>query len=180
MRSIFLSRIALTMMIILLSTTSCVKAYVQSVGGEIVRSSDRIFLTDLNTAWQSILDALKNSQIDIANKEGGYIQTKWRDNTSEKNFSDSFGGAQSYLKAQYRFKITTSVGFHNDLDSVKIQVLKEQLIQKDVLEGWRPTESDNVDENTLLYRIGRMIFIRMKLASLDEQKIREDLEDSKL
>jgi len=52
------------------------------------------------------------------------------------------------------------------------------MVQRDVLEGWRPTETDTVDENTLLYRIGRIIFIRMKIAYLEEQKTQKAIENS--
>jgi hypothetical protein len=163
---------------IALGISGCVTAYTQSVGGNTAQNFDRIYLTDFNTAWQAALDSLKNSQLDISNREGGYIQTKWTDNTAEKNFADSFGSADAYLKAQYRFRITVSKGFYNGHESVKVSSIKEQLVQRDVLEGWRPIETDSVDETTLLYRIGRLIFIRMKIAKMEEEKTKKELESS--
>jgi hypothetical protein len=61
---------------------------------------------------------------------------------------------------------------------VRISVQKEQLVQRDVLEGWRPIETDSIDEKTLLYRVGRIIFIKMKLAYLEEEKTRKSIESS--
>ncbi|MEK6706248.1 MAG: hypothetical protein AABZ06_10710 [Bdellovibrionota bacterium] len=151
----------------------CLKAYKQSVNGDTMKVFGRIYRTDFNTAWQAVLDALKQNAHDVVNRDGGFIQTKWTDNTSEKNFTDSFGNADSYLKAQYRFIVNVAKGFYNGQQSVKVTVQKEQLIQRDVLEGWRPVETDSIDENTLLYRIERLIYIRHRLAQLDDEKAKE-------
>ena len=159
-------------------SASCVSAYKQSVGDDTAQVHQRIYLTDFNTAWQAVLDALKNARQDVSNREGGFVQTKWTDNTSEKNFVDSFGGQDSFLKSQYRFRINVAKGFYNGQPSVKVSVQKEQLVQRDVLEGWRPIETDMTDENTLLYRIGRIIFIRMKMAYLEEEKTKKAIENS--
>jgi hypothetical protein len=156
----------------------CVTAYRQSIGSDTSQIFQRIYLTDFNTAWQGVLDSIKNSRLDVSNREGGFIQTKWTDNTSEKNFVDSFGEQDSYLKAQYRFRINVAKGFYNGQPSVKVSVQKDQLVQRDVLEGWRPIETDTTDEQTLLYRIGRIIFIRMKVAYLEEQKTKKAIENS--
>lgn len=158
--------------------SGCISAYKKTVGSDTTQFVRRIYLTDMNTAWQSALDALRNSVLDITNRESGFIQTKWTDNTAEKNFSDSYGGVSAYLKAQYRFKVSLSKGFYNGQPSVKISVVKEQLIQTDVLEPLHPIETDLIDENTLLYRIGRRIFIRMKISKMEEEKVKREIEEA--
>ncbi len=163
---------------LLLFCSACISAYTKSVGGESTQVFERIYLTDFNTAWQSVLDAIKNSHLDVSNREGGFIQTKWTENTAEKNFADSFGNADAYLKAQYRLRISVSKGFYNGQPTIKVSVLKEQLVQRDVLEGWRPISTDAIDETTLLYRIGRIIYIKMKIAKLEEDKAKKEIENS--
>jgi hypothetical protein len=160
-----------------LATLGCQTAYRQSVGaGDPPPYVSRIFLTDFNVAWQSILDALKHSPLDVSNREGGFVQTKWTDNTAERNFVDSFGLQDTYLKAQYRFRVTVAKGFYNGQASVRVQVHKDQLVERDVLEGWRhAADEEPTDENTLLYRIGRLINMKMKLGMLEEQKTKESL-----
>ena len=155
--------------------TACVSAYQQSLGGDPNHVFDRMYFTDLNTAWQSALEALKNSRIDVSNQEGGFLLTKWTDNTAEKNLSDSFGGTHAYVKAQYRFRVSVAKAFHKMKTSIKVSVQKEQLVQKDILEGWQPIETDSVDETTLLYRIGRIIYIKMKIAKIEEEKTKNEL-----
>ncbi len=161
-----------------LSASSCVSAYKQTIGGDTTATFSRIYLTDFNTAWQSVLDSLKASRLDVSNREGGFIQSRWTENTAEKNFVDSFGGADAFLKAQYRFRVNVAKGFYNGRPSVKVTVQKEQLVQRDVLEGWKGAETDTIDENTLLYRIGRLIFIRMRMAQIEEEKTRRAIENS--
>jgi hypothetical protein len=156
----------------------CATAYRQSLGGVLLKVHSQIYVTDFNTAWQSVLDALKSNVIEVSNREGGFIQTKWTDNTAEKNFVDTFGPQNTYLKAQYRFRITVAKGIYDGEQAIKVTVQKEQLVQKDVLDGWRPVETDLIEEKTLLYRIGRLIYIRMKLAAMEEERIQRELEQS--
>lgn len=168
---------ALFALFLLLGPVSCMSAYKKSVGGDTNQVFHQVFLTDFNTAWQSVLDALRSSPLDQSSRESGFIQTKWTDNTSQKNFVDSLGAGVLYLKAQYRFQVTVAKGFYNGEPSVKVTIEKEQLVQSDVLEGWRSLQTDALDENTLLYRIGRLIFIRTKLAKIEEEKTRQAVEN---
>ena len=161
-----------------LVATSCVSAYKETVGGETEQSFSKVYYTDFNTAWQSVLDGLKHNRLDVSNREGGFVQTKWTDNTDDKNFADSFGDADAYLKAQYRFKVTVAKSFFNGKPAIKVTVQRDQLVQRDVLEGWQPVETDQIEENTLLYRVGRLIMIKMKLAKIEEDKTRKALEST--
>ncbi|MBC7690761.1 MAG: hypothetical protein H7222_03260 [Methylotenera sp.] len=156
----------------------CMHAYRQSVGGDAQQVYSRVYLSDYNTAWQAVLDSLKSIRLDITNREGGVVQTRWIENTSEKNFTDSYGSADAYLKAQYRLRITVAKGFYNGKPSIKVTVQKDQMIQRDVLDGWKPVESDSIDENTLLYRVGRLIFMKIKIARLEEEKTKKSLQDT--
>ena len=160
------------------AASSCMSAYRKSVGASQDQVYTRIYITNFNIAWQAVLDALKNSPLDVSNREGGFVQSKWTDNTSEKNFTDSFGGAPAYLKAQYRFRVSVATAFYNGHPAVKVTTQKEQLVQRDVLESFRAVESDSIDENTLLYRIGRIIYMKMKLSHLEEEKTKKAIESS--
>ena len=156
--------------------TGCLNAYRKSIGDVDSHSFQKIFLTDMNTAWQACTEVLKNNQLDVSNKEAGFIQTKWIDNTAERNFVEFFGTPDSLLKAKFRFRLNLSSGFLNGKPSVRVAVQKEQLVQRDVLESLKPVETDGIEENTLIYRIGRVIHIRMKLAHQEEEKRKKEIE----
>lgn len=158
--------------------SGCMEAYRKSVVGQAPQVFSQILLTDADTAWAATKEALKSVRIDVDNKEGGIVQTKWTDNTNDRNFTDSFGGADVYLQAQYRFKISLAPGAYDGKPSIKINVQKDQLVKKDVLEGWKPVESDGTEEKTLLYRIGRLAFMRMKLAQQEEARKKRELEET--
>jgi len=157
----------------------CMSAYKKNVGHDTTLTFSRVYLTDFNTAWQAVLESLKAVPIDIPNRDAGFIQTRWIENTAIKNFTDSFGTADTYLKSQYRLRVSLSRGGnYNGVPAVKVTVQKDQLIQRDVLDGWRPVETDSIEENTLLYRIGRLITIKTQLTQIEEEKIKKDLEET--
>lgn len=161
------------------SQLGCMSAYEKSVGGDTEQVFSQIYVSDFNTVWLSVLTALKSSPLDIANRESGFVRTRWIDNTSERNFFDSFGTGKFYLKARYRIRVSLAKGFFNGSPSVKSSVFKEQMVQRDVLEGWQPVVTDSLEEKTLLYRIGRLIAIQKTLNEIEELKAQSTFEKSK-
>ena len=162
--------------VILAASSGCSSAYKKSQGGDPAQVFTRIYFTPLPVAWQATLEAIKSLRIDVSNREGGYIQTRWTENSAEKKFIDSYGAQNSYLKAQYRFRITVAQGFYNGESSVKVSVQKEQLVQRDILDGWQPVETDSVEEKTLLYRIGRLITIQIHKDRIETEKTENQIE----
>jgi hypothetical protein len=162
------------------ASLGCASAYKKSVGGDTEQVFSRVYMTDYNTAWQAALEALKSSPLEISNREAGFIRSKWTDNTSDRRLFESFGPGRSFLKAQFRFRVSVGKGFFENKPSVKISVQREQLVQNDVLEGWRPVVSDSIEENTLLYRIGRIILIRSKIAKMEDERKEKAIEASEL
>ncbi|MBU6376274.1 MAG: hypothetical protein KGQ59_09785, partial [Bdellovibrionales bacterium] len=86
----------------------CHSAYRRSVGANQENVFTKIFLTDANTAWIAAMESLKSYRVDIQNQKLGFIQTRWTDNTIDKNSVEVIGGAGPYLKAQYRFRVNLS------------------------------------------------------------------------
>lgn len=167
---------ASALVLVLFQLSACTTAYKRSLGANTVRTYHRVFLSDFNTVWLASLDALKNAPLDVSNREAGFLQTKWVENTEQLNFTNVFGaGPDQVLRAQFRFRISVAKGTFKEKDSVKVSVQKEQLVQKDVLDGWREQESDGVEENTLLYRIGQITVNRIRLQELQEMQIQQDL-----
>ena len=145
-------------------------------GGDINKVYSRVFLIDYNTAWQATLDALRSLEKTKQNRAGGIIQTSWTENTAERNFTDAFGGQETYLKARYRLTVAVAPGNYKGKPSVKVSVEKEQQIQRDALEGWKNVKSDTIDENTILYRLSRLIYMKVKLQKLEEQKLQQAID----
>lgn len=160
--------------------SGCSTAYRRSVGATQEQVFSRIFLTDAVTAWIAVSEALKSFRLDVSNQKAGFVQTRWTDNTADKNAADPLGGTGPFLKAQYRFKVNLAPGYIQGRgQGIRVSVLREQWVQRDVLEGWRPAETDTIEENTLLYRIGRIIAIRSEVERLERERTEKELRDLK-
>ncbi len=168
------------LIILSFSLIGCSTAYRRSVGATQEIAFSRVFLTDSVISWIAVTEALKSFRMDVVNQSGGFLQTRWTDNTVEKNAAEPLGGTGPYLKAQYRFKVNLApVYVRGRGQGLKISVLKEQWVQRDILEGWRPVETDSIEENTLLYRIGRLIAIRTELDRLERDRTERELKEFK-
>jgi hypothetical protein len=148
-------------------------AVLHQPGQESNKIYSKVFLVDYNTAWQASLDSLRSFDKTKQNRAGGIIQTSWIDNTAERAFIDAFGGQQTYIKSRYRMTMAVAPGTYKGKPSVKISIEKEQQIQRDALEGWKEVLSDAIDENTMLYRISRLIFMKVKLQKLEEARLQD-------
>jgi hypothetical protein len=137
----------------------------------------RIIKTDYNTAWLAVLEALKDVERVVTNREAGVVQTAWIDNTERKVSSEFITGGVTFMKAKYRLTVTVAPGTYKGKAAVKVSVQKEQFIQKDIMEGWTQIKSDQIEENTLLYRIGRIVLIKEKLKRLEEEKIKKAFQE---
>jgi hypothetical protein len=155
-------------------------AYIKSVGGDTDRMFSKIYVSDYPIAWDAAVEALKASPMEVVNRENGMLQTKWIDNTAERNLIDSAGSVSNYTKAQYRFRVTMAKGSFENKNSVRMTVQKEQQIQRDVLEGWRNQESDGIQERSLIYRVGKLIEFRTRTEKIESKKIKQELETDPL
>lgn len=159
-----------------IGATGCMTAYKKSVGANTQSNFNRVYATDFNTAWQAVLDSMKSVRLDVTNREAGFLQSRWMDNTKEKNFTDGDGSTDLYMRAQYRFKVTVAKGVYNGVNAIKVTVQREQFAQRDALDDFHPLESDSIEENTLLYRIGRIISVKTRLAKLEEYNTKLEIQ----
>ena len=162
----------------LLGATGCMTAYKKSVGANTDEVFSRVYRSDFNTAWQATLDALTSVRLDVTNRDSGSIQTRWIDNTVDRNMTDGDGTTSLYMKAQYRYRVTLASGEYQGDKGVKVSVQREQIVQRDALDDFRPLESDGVEEKTLLYRIGRIVAVRKRLATMEEERTNKELMNS--
>jgi hypothetical protein len=160
------------------SLSGCLSAYKKSVGGDSEHVYTKVLLAEYPIAWESAVDALKTSSMDIVNRENGTLQTKWIDNTAERNLIDAAGSVSPYTKAQYRFRVTLAKGFYDGKTSVKVSVQKEQEIERDVLEGYINQESDGIQENSLIYRISKIIQTKLKMQDIENARLKRQLKEA--
>jgi hypothetical protein len=137
----------------------------------------KTFSFDYDQTWQAALQVMQKFDLSLQSQELGTIKTRWIDNTVELNFADSFGKNESIKSA--KFKIVLNVSRQDRLTRAltKVSIYKRQMIEKEFLQGSKPERSDGTLENSLLYRIGRILTMEKELKRLKEIKSKQ-LEES--
>jgi hypothetical protein len=111
--------------------------------------------------------------MDTFNQESGVIKTRWKDNTLEINFADSFGANEAVKSAQFKLIINVVKGFRGTKEVTKVTIYKRQRVEQDFLQGWKILKSDGILEKTILYRIEQALSIQEKLQKIEDQKVKE-------
>ncbi|OUR98585.1 hypothetical protein A9Q84_04000 [Halobacteriovorax marinus] len=137
----------------------------------------KLFKTNYNQAWQAVLQVMQKYDLALQSQEGGVIKTRWIDNTLQLNFADSFGSRDSVKSARFKLIVNVVKGFSGSREVSKVTVFKRQMIEQDFLQGWKVERSDGILEQSLLYRIERVITIDNKLKKIEEKRSKE-LEES--
>lgn len=155
--------------------SSCVTAYEKTVGGDSDRVYEQVYKVDYHEMWTALGTALKEFPVETKNREAGLIVTKWVDNTSSKNFRDSYGATNAYIKAKYRLRLAVSKGFFEGLPSVQLSIQKEQLIQTDALDAFHLQPTEGIEEKSLVYRIGRVLWMQRELEQMEVRRREREL-----
>jgi len=127
------------------------------------KAYSRIFLTDFSTAWTAALEAASSGRSDTIrnnNRETGVIDTNWVDSSEPRQFLDVFSDNDFFLRSRYKMEIQVREGRKNDQPAVMVRVLKQQQQESTFLGGFQEQESDGLEENVLLYRVGRLVAIQ--------------------
>lgn len=137
----------------------------------------KVFRSDFNETWQAVLVVMRDTDLESKNQEAGILKSRWIDNTLELNFSDSFGGADSVKSAKYKIIINVIKGYRGIREVTKVSVYKRQLVERDFLQGWREVVTDQIQENTILYRIERVLAIEKQLKKIEDLRAQEAEEE---
>lgn len=137
----------------------------------------KVYKADYNKTWQAVIEVMKRFEVADTNQEAGFLKTRWQDNTLELNFTDSFGSSDAVKAARFKIVINVVKGYRASREVTKVTVFKRQLIEQDFLQGWKEIPTDGITEQTLLYRIGRIIERDNKLIEIDKAREKEQLQN---
>ena len=99
------------------------------------------------------------------------------DNTVEINFADSFGSDDTVKSARVRLVVAVTRGYKLGQEVSKVTIQKRQLIENDFLQGFKEIRTDGILEQTILYRIGRVVEIDKKITEIDKRREQEQIEN---
>ena len=171
------SRHLLTKLLLLLAISGCAGYDKFRQITEEVAMLSKVYKADYNQTWQAVLSISKRFSLAQQNQEAGYIKTRWEDNTQELNFSDSFGSSDAVKAARFKLVINVVKGYRGSREVTKVTIYKRQLIEQDFLQGWKEIPTDGIQEQTLLYRIGRFIEKDNMNREIDKAREKEQMQN---
>jgi len=135
----------------------------------------QVFRTNYEMTWSAIKNIIDtyNYSLEVSNRASGLWKTRWVDNTLEMNFSNSLKRGSGYKAAKFKLIINVVKGYRTEREVTKVFISKRQLVQKDLLQGWKVIPSDQILEKTLLYRLKRILLIEKNLEMLEKRKSKE-------
>ena len=133
----------------------------------------QVYKADYNKVWQEVMQICQGYERESYNQESGVIKTRWKDNTLELNFADSFGANEAVKSAQFKLIINVVKGYRGTKEVTKVTVFKRQRVEQDFLQGYKTLRSDGILEKTILYRLERALAIQEKLQIIEDQKAKE-------
>jgi hypothetical protein len=133
----------------------------------------QVFKADYNKVWQEVIKTTAGYEREVYNQEAGIIKTRWKDNTLELNFADSFASNDAVKSAQFKLIINVVKGYRGSKEVTKVSVFKRQRVEQDFLQGWKVIRSDGILEKSILYRIERALAIEGKLQEIEDKKSKE-------
>jgi len=135
----------------------------------------QVFKASYEMTWSAIKNVIDtyNYSLEVSNRASGLWKTRWVDNALEMNFSNSLNRGSGYKASKFKLIINVVKGYRTDREVTKVFISKRQLVQKDLLQGWKVIHSDQILEKTLLYRLKRILLIEKKLEQLEKRKSKE-------
>ena len=134
-----------------------------------VEVPNALFNADFNQVWTATVTVMKEYEIETQNQDAGIIKTRWTDNTIEMNFQDAFGSSDRIKSAKFKLAVAVNKGGTEARPQIKVFIIKKQMVEQDIFQGWKETDNDYILEKILLYRIQRVLKIDKILTSKQKQ-----------
>ena len=141
--------------------------------------ASQVYSATYAQTWQAVIFIMKKFDILKRDQVLGIIKTRWSDNTKSYNFANVFGSARDVKSARFQLQLNVTKGFQGNREVAKVTLYKRQLVEQDVLQGFKEIPSDGILEKTILYRINQLIKIEKRLDKIQKQKEKEQLESFK-
>ncbi len=129
-----------------------------------------------NQTWQAVLEIMQQYDLKTNNQEAGVVKTRWIDNTNQLNFNEAFGSQDMVKAARFKLIINVIKGFRGAREVSKVSVFKRQMVEKDFLQGWKVVRTDSILENTILYRIRRILDRERMIKKIEDKKAQQELD----
>ncbi len=134
----------------------------------------KIFPNEFSQTFHAVLQVMKKYDLTQRRPDTGVVKTAWIPNTLQMNFNDSFSGRNSVKAAKFKIIVNITKGVRRNREVSKVTIFKRQMVEQDVLQGWKVISSDGIQEKVILYRIARLLNIDSKLKKIEDMKSKEE------
>ncbi|MBK9294414.1 MAG: hypothetical protein IPM57_08205 [Oligoflexia bacterium] len=118
--------------------------------------SQRVFYDNYDKVWRAVQLALRKYPVKVNTMESGILETDYI--KGDKLFNDP-NEAKTRPGLRYKIIVRAIKGKIESKSAIKVTVLKNAEIQTDFFSGFKALGSNGLEEELLLYRIGRFIEI---------------------
>lgn len=130
-----------------------------------------VFNSPYHLVWKAALLALSNYPIEMEHQESGQIETKiirgyavWK---PPKGSTDRLQSRSYKLRLLFERGSASSSSAQK---SVRVHIMKEEFIDEDFIQKSIPANSNGLEEEVLLYRIGRELELMRKKTQFFNKK----------
>jgi hypothetical protein len=138
-----------------------------SPDSDIKDPESHIFYGEYDNVWRSIQLAVRKYPVHLNNIESGLLETDYIKN--DKIFADP-NESRNKIGLRYRIAIRAVKGKMGNRSVVKVICTKTPEVQRDFFTGYQPLASDGLEEDLILYRIGRYLEMDRILSRANSEK----------
>lgn len=126
----------------------------------------KYFDRDFDTVWAATVEVLDYYQIVRIDRDAGLVETDWAEARYNKALYDLPPDNKEIMEAvKYRLKVKVSK-FRNKTTGApvaNVQIVKELMEGRNFIFEYQRVPTDTIEEQVLLYRIGRRVDVMMRL-----------------
>lgn len=132
-----------------------------------------VFNASFSIVWQSALLALEKYPLKNLDRESGEMETEII--RGYQVWQPPPGSIPTTRNRHYVIKLLFIKGSFKEKTATKVQILKEEFINKDFIQESVPIQSNGIEEEIILYRINRIIkLVQLKKDFFEQQKNKKD------
>lgn len=125
------------------------------------RPKQHLFFKDYDKVWRATQISLQKYPIRINNIDTGHLETQFI--TTNTLWKEAHIKNPKNSNTRYKLKVNVIKGNVKKRSSVKVTISKKIVRQKDFFSTDEPIPSNGIEEEMILYRIGRELIIEKAL-----------------
>ncbi len=129
---------------------------------------ERVYSANFDEVWRAVNIVLQPYPLRISNMDQGILETDTI--RGYRIFTPVYKSVNSNSSDTYRISIKVIKGSLESRSATKVNLIKDTQSQSDFFSDPKPVKSDGLEENAILYRIGREVQIERALVRVNQKQ----------